>query len=136
MSLEKNDEYRNKLLHPKWQKKRLEIFQRDNFTCQLCDSKDITLTIHHRYYKNCEPWEYPDDALLTVCEICHNTEHLVGANLSKEDLINIIRDKPLFIKMVAQLSVLIEEEPLFQSYLRDFLSAQIASYYSNRKTNG
>ena len=31
--------YSEQLKSPKWQKKRLEIMQRDKFTCQLCGDK-------------------------------------------------------------------------------------------------
>jgi hypothetical protein len=67
--------YSEKLKDPRWQKKRLEILQRDNWTCQLCGATTITLHIHHRkYIKGKEPWEYPDHLLVTLCEICHDGE--------------------------------------------------------------
>lgn len=68
--------YAELLKDPRWQKKRLEIMQRDNFTCQLCGSKEKTLNVHHMYYDRIfEPWNYSDDAYLTVCEDCHNKAH-------------------------------------------------------------
>ena len=34
------------------------------------------LNIHHKYYvKNQNPWEYEDDALITLCQDCHGLEH-------------------------------------------------------------
>lgn len=58
--------------HPEWQKKRLEIMQRDGFSCKRCGSKDDTLNVHHGYYlKDHKPWEYPNQSLHTLCEICH-----------------------------------------------------------------
>lgn len=60
------------LRDPRWQKKRLEIFERDNWTCTKCSDTMSTLAIHHLYYVyNYEPWDYPDSALVTVCELCH-----------------------------------------------------------------
>ncbi len=70
--------YSEKLLDPRWQKKRLEILQRDNFTCQItgCFETTKTLHVHHLDYLDSEtsegPWDYPDNYLITVCEDCHN----------------------------------------------------------------
>lgn len=65
--------YWQKLKDPKWQKKRLEIMQRDEFTCQACFEKDKTLNVHHRLYrKGKSPWEYDDCDLVTLCEDCHS----------------------------------------------------------------
>ena len=67
--------YAEKLKDPRWQKKRLEIFERDSWKCQACGATEIMLCVHHRYYnKNAEPWEYHNDALVTLCELCHETE--------------------------------------------------------------
>lgn len=68
--------YAELLKDPRWQKKRLEIMQRDNFTCQLCGSKEKHLNVHHLYYNGYkEPWEYENDAMITVCDECHKLEH-------------------------------------------------------------
>ena len=57
---------------PRWQKKRLEILDRDEWTCQRCGARDKTLHVHHfRYHGNAPPWEAPVDELATVCEPCH-----------------------------------------------------------------
>lgn len=39
-------------------------------------TKDPGLNIHHKYYiqKN-KPWEYDDEALITLCEDCHKNYH-------------------------------------------------------------
>ena len=64
--------YSQKLRDPRWQRKRLEIFQRDQWTCKWCKSKDRTLNVHHHWYnRQWEPWEYPDHLLVTLCEECH-----------------------------------------------------------------
>ena len=66
--------YAEKLKHPKWQKKRLEILSRDKFTCKKCGDKDTTLHVHHlEYSKGKEPWEYPNKSLITLCGDCHLT---------------------------------------------------------------
>lgn len=67
--------YSEKLKDPRWQKKRLEILERDEWTCQKCFDSESTLVVHHRrYLVNTEPWDYPDDLLVTLCEDCHEFE--------------------------------------------------------------
>lgn len=67
--------YGDKLKDPRWQKRRLEILQRDKWTCQQCEATDETLHVHHLWYKpDTDPWEAPDRALLTLCETCHEDE--------------------------------------------------------------
>jgi hypothetical protein len=63
--------YADKLRHPNWQKKRLEIMLRDNFKCIICGDKETTLNIHHLKYSNKKPWEIDNKELITVCEHCH-----------------------------------------------------------------
>jgi 5-methylcytosine-specific restriction endonuclease McrA len=69
--------YSAKLRDPRWQKKRLDILNRDNFTCRLCRSTIDELHVHHlRYRKSAAgPWDYPDDDLLTLCLDCHDLAH-------------------------------------------------------------
>ena len=64
--------YAEKLKDPRWQRKRLEIMQRDGFGCTFCGDEESTLNVHHHYYeKGMSPWEYPNEALTTLCEGCH-----------------------------------------------------------------
>ncbi len=64
--------YFEKLKDPRWQKKRLEIFQRDGFACVECGDKQSTLNVHHvKYAKRAAPWDAPDGWLKTLCESCH-----------------------------------------------------------------
>jgi 5-methylcytosine-specific restriction endonuclease McrA len=66
--------YWEKLRDPRWQRKRTEIMQRDNYTCRYCQSTENTLNVHHRVYrKGKSPWEYEDDVFVTLCESCHET---------------------------------------------------------------
>lgn len=65
--------YQEQLKNPQWQKKRLEIFQRDNFTCQICLDTEETLQVHHKSYDaGKKAWEYGNDRLVTLCETCHS----------------------------------------------------------------
>jgi hypothetical protein len=75
--------YLELLKDPRWQKKRLKIMERDNFTCQICKDKETSLNVHHkRYVKGRLPWQYTDKDLLTVCEDCHNLiKHITEINL-------------------------------------------------------
>lgn len=64
--------YAEKLKDPRWQKKRLEILERDGWKCMACGEKEKTLHIHHIFYlSGKEPWEIPDGLLITFCESCH-----------------------------------------------------------------
>lgn len=66
--------YVQKLKDPRWQRKRLEILDRDGFMCRVCESDTNTLHVHHKcYLKSTDPWDYPDDTMVTVCEECHLT---------------------------------------------------------------
>jgi len=68
--------YIEKLKHPKWQKKRLEILGRDSFKCRSCHAEENTLHVHHLYYrKGNDPWDYPNACLITLCDQCHDIEH-------------------------------------------------------------
>ena len=63
-----------------WQDKRYAILKRDNYCCSWC-GKQNDLNVHHQYYskhpngKKVLPWDYPDDALITLCRECHRKAH-------------------------------------------------------------
>jgi|GEM_PF-2580260 len=66
------------LKNPKWQRTRLEIMQRDNWSCTKCGEKEKPLNVHHiRYIEGRKPWEYCSSDLETICENCHSTLHKV-----------------------------------------------------------
>lgn len=67
--------YQADLLDPRWQRKRLEVFERDGFECIRCGATEETLTVHHRSYHG-KPWECPDVDLETLCMDCHGKEHV------------------------------------------------------------
>lgn len=82
-------DYKELLKDGRWQKKRSEIMMRDGFKCRCCNiSADTgaTLNVHHlRYRQGALPWEYENDELVTLCEMCHKMEH----NRVKEKIYNI-----------------------------------------------
>ena len=63
--------YSRKLTDPRWQKKRLEILERDKWTCTVCKDSKLELHVHHEHY-NGEPWEADSKFLKTVCFVCHS----------------------------------------------------------------
>lgn len=68
--------YSEKLKHPRWQKKRLEIFQRDNWRCRQCGDSETELSVHHTAYrKGSAPWDYDGNELITLCVNCHENAH-------------------------------------------------------------
>jgi len=69
--------YYEMLKHPKWQKKRLEILEREDFSCAWCENdKDNQLHVHHMFYDNdMKLWEYPDHTMVCLCSVCHKAAH-------------------------------------------------------------
>lgn len=91
--------YYEKLRDPKWQRKRLEIMQRAGFSCEWCGDGAKTLHIHHGYYaKGHEPWDYGEDTLYCLCEVCHEK-----AEVNKHDIhIEIARVHPRDLRELLQ----------------------------------
>ncbi len=87
----RKDSYTEKLQDPRWQRKRLEVLEREKFTCQDCGATDRTLHVHHRYYiSHRHPWEYPDFCYQVLCRECHEdlkseSEERRQADYSYED---------------------------------------------------
>ena len=88
--------YAEKLKDPRWQKKRLEIFNRDNWKCTKCGNDKITLAVHHESYSG-NPWEVSNDKLTTICEPCHTKEH----NIQTKDF---RLNQPLIVKEIYDIS--------------------------------
>lgn len=91
---DKKSQYLEKLRDPRWQKLRLEIFERDQWTCQSCYDTDSTLHVHHKYYifDNRDPWDYPPSLLITLCEACHEEEKEAMAEV-EHDIIRMLKIK-------------------------------------------
>lgn len=66
--------YSEKLKDPRWQKKRLQILDRDEFACKYCGNENLELHVHHLKYFN-NPWDIENKFLVTICVICHKSEH-------------------------------------------------------------
>lgn len=136
---ETNQTYSEKLKNANWQKKRLEVLSRDNWTCLSCGrnclNEGLCAHVHHiKYLPNLEPWEYENNYLATYCELCHNTEHLIGGQIN-EILIELIRNHSIFIKPVSQICTLVEKWPEFQKKLKFFLDESMISYLKTVNPN-
>ncbi len=105
-------EYSAKLRDPRWQKLRLQAFERDEWTCQICYDTETTLAVHHKYYlKDLDPWEYSLEALVTLCEPCHNDEY-EGRPESEKALLHALREKGFFAGDVQNLAIGFHKMPM------------------------
>lgn len=67
--------YSRLLQRPEWQRKRMEILERDGFVCTQCKAPGTPenyLQVDHKVYRNGSlPWEIENSYLQTVCVKCH-----------------------------------------------------------------
>ena len=92
--------YSELLKDPRWQKKRLEVLDRDQWFCQACRDSESTLHVHHIRYTSKFPWETPNHLLVTLCESCHSKEEalrdydfydlIADTGLTRKDLIILL----------------------------------------------
>lgn len=74
------EQYKIDLQDNRWKNKRRKILERDNYRCVKCGYQH-KLQVHHKYYERypnnyiVKPWDYPDTALITLCDNCHKNEH-------------------------------------------------------------
>ena len=74
MTMSKPKTYAQKLRDPRWQEKRLRLFDKAQWTCELCFRvrPEEGLQVHHPIYlAGLDPWEYPDEIMMALCEPCH-----------------------------------------------------------------
>lgn len=114
--------YLEKLRDPRWQKKRLEILNRDEFTCLICGDKESSLQIHHLQY-NGEPWEAKSEHLQTLCEHCHENESK-NRKAKENELLNILK---LSGYCVADLDLFIAAFKT-KTFIRPQLNAKIIAF--------
>jgi len=114
--------YTNKLQNPLWQKKRLKIFERDNYTCQAagCGDAKSQIEVHHYdYITGIEPWDYPDDMLITLCHKCHDKER--GRVELEKDLATTLKMKGFLLCDLLALSSKIDTDTVFTTSLLKIL---------------
>jgi hypothetical protein len=94
-------DYRASFKDPRWQKRRLQILERDQWKCQKCGNTEEMLVVHHKWYGNARdqesgefrwryPWEYEDQDLITLCDSCHQGEHEELSSI-EADLVQILK---------------------------------------------
>lgn len=99
--------YTQKLLDPRWQRKRLEKLQAEDFTCELCGDSESTLHVHHKgYFVGRDPWDYEKNQLAVLCNACHEAQH---------DMEDVLAD-------------LVSRLPLDGPYCREEIANLIAGY--------
>ena len=105
----KKEDYSEKLKDQRWIALRDEILVRDGNSCQICGATN-NLHVHHKYYLNDkDPWEYPYQALITLCGLCHKVQHSVGTeDVFKQRVSNMTNDY-----MFAFTKSVMELHPLF-----------------------
>lgn len=114
--------YFEKLKDPRWQRKRLEIMERDRFACRHCKSTEDTLNVHHRVYKKGkQPWECEDHLLITLCEDCHQEAEDARFQVASKMGANHIRDKDMV--MMANVLAASHEEFTFLGWSAECIAA-------------
>lgn len=113
-------DYEAQLLNPKWQRRRLTILNRDNFTCTNCGNTEQTLHVHHlEYLGDLAPWEYHDDMLYTLCSYCHKLEK--GREKIEIGLLRTFKMKGFLCGDLSALSSAIDTNDDFKNYLHSYL---------------
>lgn len=81
--------YKDLLRKPQWQKKRLQILERDKWSCQCCGDTETELQVHHKRYESGKrPWQYADEDLTTFCLHCHSFLHYIFLFQAQKPTIN------------------------------------------------
>ena len=63
----------NKYDDPRWQRKRLQVFARDGWSCVCCSDGQSPLHAHHKTYGEYgKPWVCDLNDLQTLCATCHS----------------------------------------------------------------
>ena len=100
--------YAEKLRDVRWKRRRDELIRRANYTCCECCqplvSGTMDLQVHHVVYISClDPWDYPDELLVVVCDFHHRERQAVegaiyaevGKHLATLDL-HQMRRQPIY----------------------------------------
>jgi hypothetical protein len=82
--------YSEKLSDPRWQKKRLQILEKSEWSCLNCGDSESQLHVHHLFYeKGKQPWEYDDQYLIPVCKDCHE-----GLDAARSAILKVMSGYP------------------------------------------
>jgi hypothetical protein len=69
--------YRQYLRTPEWQERRRARLKAARYACQVCNTRNIVLNVHHRTYVR-RGEEFARD-LIVLCETCHHLFHRNGS---------------------------------------------------------
>ena len=84
--------YAQQLRDPRWQKRRLEVLDRDEWTCRHCGDAKSELHVHHlRYAAGKKPWDYGPEDLRTLCKECHD-DATRATRAAREILYNMLSE--------------------------------------------
>lgn len=78
------NERANEWSSKKYQRWRIRVFERDQFSCQTCGSKERLHAHHIAPYKKCVEKRYDIDNGQTLCIICHTRLEGTGRNPSPD----------------------------------------------------
>jgi hypothetical protein len=118
----KESSYSKLLRDSRWQRKRLEVLERDNWECQMCFDSEATLHVHHVYYEvGFKPWDYNADSLVTLCENCHKIE-TENLKIAQNRFIKAVKSKPIPSHMLNKIAdawermqICYHDEPLMEA---------------------
>ena len=127
--------YSEKLLDPQWQRKRLEVLNRDQFKCCLCSDTKTTLHIHHKTYEKGKlPWQYKLDNFQTLCKHCHLLAEFFKNEKETKLYENIIKNVELIIKLNIDIKITNLQSDIDQiryriSYCEDSINKNVYELY-------
>lgn len=89
LTKEEREENKNRRYCPKNHKWRIKVFNRDNYTCQICsDTRKKNLVVHHIYaYNKYKKLRYTTSNGVVLCKSCHIKFHKIygrGNNTKKQ----------------------------------------------------
>ncbi len=110
----------------RWQRKRLEVMERDGWRCTSCGkSAGVILNVHHIHYEaGLAPWEYSLSSLVTWCETCHETRH----ELQKNALLAISQFPfDLFLSVMSACAYMpLDVAKMYDESIREMITAEVS----------
>lgn len=84
-----------------WKHFRAECYKWSGYRCQLCNEKDIALSVHHKTYENRGRETFND--VIVLCLKCHSKIH-DDKIINKNQLYEIYKDKPkkLYLRVMLE----------------------------------
>ncbi|HUD10853.1 MAG TPA: hypothetical protein VMS08_00460 [Candidatus Saccharimonadia bacterium] len=121
-------QYAIKLQDARWQKKRLEVFERDKWKCRYCGGDQLLQAHHIKYEFGRDPWDYPLHYFITLCDGCHKHE-TANRKITEKMLLITLAQKGWdcdVVGLLAKILVEIDNKPLdvieclFHCFIREF----------------